>query len=140
MQDTPTSMPELSLSCSPSCPTSTVRLRNLLINKEKLRFEADCGAKRRICAILLFYNRLNWLGFSPLMSLLAPQQPQNSDFPSDFNELLNRTVEVGSALPADRGDAADAGAAEGLRSAGACGVAISGRLKRHFIQCRQWFM
>jgi len=45
-----------------------------------------------------------------------------------------------SALSADRGDAADAGAAEGVRSAGSRGVASSGGLKRHFIQCRQWFM
>jgi hypothetical protein len=35
------------------------------------------------------------LGFSLLIGLLAPQQPQNSDFPSNFSELLNRTVEVG---------------------------------------------
>jgi len=32
------------------------------------------------------------------MGLLAPQQPQISDFPSDFSELLNRTVEVGFEL------------------------------------------
>jgi hypothetical protein len=35
-----------------------------------------------------------------LMDLLAPQQPQISDFPSDFSELLNRTVEVGLGLVA----------------------------------------
>src|SRR3954463_9325414 len=80
-------------------PTSTVRLCNWLINKEKSRFEASCGAKWRICADLPVYNRLNWLSFSLLMGLLAPQQPQISDFPSDFSELLNRTVEVGSAPP-----------------------------------------
>src|SRR4051794_8167796 len=76
-------------------PTSTVRLCNWLINKEKSRFEAGCGAKWRICANLPVYNRLNWLGFSLLMGLLAPQQPQVSDFLSNFSELLNRTVEVG---------------------------------------------
>ena len=37
------------------------------------------------------------------------------------------------ALSADRGDAADAGAAEGVRSAGACGVASSGRPKPNFM-------
>src|SRR6476619_930675 len=78
-----------------SNPTSTVRLCNWLINKEKSRFEAGCGAKWRICVNLPVYNSLNWLGFSLLMGLLAPQQPQISDFPSDFSELLNRTVEVG---------------------------------------------
>src|SRR3954451_13120252 len=51
----------------------TVRLRNWLINKEKSRFEAGCGAKWPICANLPVYNRLNWLGFSLLMDLLAPQ-------------------------------------------------------------------
>jgi hypothetical protein len=66
-----------------------------LINNEKSRFEAGCGAKWRICANLLVYNSLNWLGFSLLMGSLAPQQPQISDFPSDFSELLNQTVEVG---------------------------------------------
>src|SRR5215212_674668 len=70
-------------------PTSTVRLCNWLINKEKSRFEAGCGAKWRICANLPVYNRLNWLDFSLLMGLLAPQQPQVSDFLSDFSELLN---------------------------------------------------
>ncbi len=40
-------------------PTSTVRVCNWLINKEKLRFEAGCGAKWRICANLLVYNSLN---------------------------------------------------------------------------------
>jgi hypothetical protein len=38
------------------------------------------------------------------------------------------------------GDAADTGAAEGVRPAGARGVASSGRLKWGFIQCCQWFM
>src|SRR5690348_8967372 len=37
--------------------------------------------------------------FSLLMGLLAPQRSQNSDFSSDFSELLNRTVEVGSDHP-----------------------------------------
>jgi hypothetical protein len=45
-----------------------------------------------------------------------------------------------SDLSAHRGDAADAGAAEDVRSAVARSVASSGRLKRHFILCRQWFM
>ncbi len=44
------------------------------------------------------------------------------------------------ALSADRGDAADAGAAEGVRSAGACGVASSERWKQHFLQYYQLFM
>jgi hypothetical protein len=40
-------------------------------------------------------QQLELVGFFSVDGLLAPQQPQNSDFPSDFSELPNRTVEVG---------------------------------------------
>ena len=44
------------------------------------------------------------------------------------------------ALSADRDDAADTSAAEGVRPAGACSVASSGWQKQHFLQYHQRFM
>jgi hypothetical protein len=46
-------------------------------------------------------QQLELVGFFSVDGLLAPQQPQNSDFPSDFSELPNRTVEVGSEINND---------------------------------------
>jgi hypothetical protein len=77
----------LSLGRPPVWPNFHSSVQQLVDKSEEVAIRDRLWCKMADFREPISLQQFELAGFSPVMAPLAPQQPQNSDFPFDFSEL-----------------------------------------------------